>query len=398
MAKISKKTVEALKPFGIIADQEVRGFVARRLASGKITYGFRYRDKTTGTQRWLGLGLHGTITAEQAREAAKMQAGEVAKAKDPVADRLASRAEAARLSRVAVNTVNAVLDTFLDRHASKQRSGDEVKRIFKLHVRPRIGPKSIYELTRRDMTEMLDDIEDKSGPVIADRVLAHVRKAFNWLAVRDEAFTPPIVKGMARTKPKERQRKRTLADAEIRAVWSALDDTTVPEAFRLIVRELLLTAQRRNEVAKMHYDEVQGDVWTIPEDRAKNARAHVVPLSPQALRWIGNRSGFIFSTTDGVKPFGGYSKAKKALDAVIARQRKSAGLEPLPNWTLHDLRRTARTLMSRAGVDPDTAERVLNHAIEGVRGVYDRYEYLDEKRAALTSLADLVESIVEPSR
>lgn len=395
MAKISKRSVEALKPGGIIADQEVKGFVARRLASGKITYGFRYRDKTTGKQRWLGLGLHGTISPEQARDAAKSQAGEVAKAKDPVAERMASRAEATQAARAAVNTVNAVLDDFEKRHSDKQRSGEEVKRIFKLHVRPRIGSRSIYDLTRRDVTDMLDSIEDKSGPVIADRVLAHVRKAFNWQAVRDEAFTPPIVKGMARTKPKERQRKRVLADDEIRAVWSALDDDTVPEAFRLIVRELLLTAQRRDEVAKMHSDEVAGDVWTIPQDRAKNGRDHVVPLSAQARRWIGNRSGFIFSTTDGKKPFSGYSKAKRALDAVIARQRKDAGLEPLPNWTLHDLRRTGRTLMSRAGVDPDTAERVLNHAIEGVRGVYDRFGYLEEKRDALDKLAGLIAQITE---
>ena len=395
MQKISKRTVEALSPGSILADSEVKGFVARRLGSGKISYGLRYRDKATGKQRWLALGLHGTITADQAREAAKAHAGDVAKAKDPAAERQAAREALALANKVAVNTVDAVLDDFEKRYSAKKKSGDQSKSVLKRHVRPRIGSKSIYELTRRNISDMLDAIEDGSGPVAADRTLAHLRKAFNWQMVRDEAFVSPIIKGMARTAPKSRSRERTLTDQEIRDLWAALDDEETPEAFRYIVRELLLTAQRRTEVSAMHDREIKGDLWTIPKERSKNNREHVVPLTPQARRWIGNRQGFLFSTTDGKKPFTGYSKAKRTLDAAIARRRKEAGEPPMPNWTLHDLRRTARSLMSRAGVEPDIAERVLNHTISGVRGVYDRHEFLDEKRDALTKLADLVTKIVE---
>src|SRR5204863_8372745 len=129
---------------------------------------------------------------------------------------------------------------------------------------PRIGKKSIYDLMRRDIVEMLDTIEDENGPVMADRVLAHVRKAFNWQAARDDQFSPPIVRGMSRTKPTERARTRILADDEIQSLWATLASTEVPEPFSNIVRLLLLTAQRRTEVGRMHLEELDGDLWTIP--------------------------------------------------------------------------------------------------------------------------------------
>jgi hypothetical protein len=192
-AKITKRSVDALQN-GILADSEIKGFVVRRLDSGAATYGYRYRDKTTGKQRWIGLGLHGTITADEARGLAKKRAGEVADARDPVAEQEESRA-AAKLARIAdTNTVDAILDKFETRYSSKLRSGDQIKRAFTVYVRPRIGSKSIYDLKRRDIVEMLDGIEDDNGPVMADRVLAHVRKAFNWWMVQDEDFkSPPVI-------------------------------------------------------------------------------------------------------------------------------------------------------------------------------------------------------------
>ena len=398
MIKITKRAVDSLKPGGIVADAEVKGFVARKLPSGVVTYGYRYRDKTAGKQRWLALGLHGSITADAARALAKKRAGEVADQRDPAAEMAAKRAEAVKAARADKNTVDAVLDTFVSRHVKNLRSADQVERAFDVYVRPRIGSKSIYEVRRSDIVEMLDQIEDQNGPVMADRVLAHVRKAFNWQAIRDEQFTPPIVRGMARTKPAERARDRVLADDEIRAVWAALDDDTLPKPFRSLIRLLLLTAQRRDEVAKMHSDEITGDLWTIPPERYKTGVAGVVPLTPDALKWIGKGDGFLISSTGGKKPFSGYSKGKAALEKVIAKQRKAAGQKPIPNWTLHDLRRTARTLMSRAGVADDIGERVIGHKIGGVRGVYDRHSYIDEKRAALGKLAALVRQILDPPK
>ncbi|WP_453956967.1 tyrosine-type recombinase/integrase [Bradyrhizobium japonicum] len=393
----------------ILADKEVKGFVARKLDSGAVTFGYRYRDKTTGKQRWLGLGLHGNITAEQARDFAKKAAGEVADRKDPQGELEEARAEAKRETLAAVNTVNAVLDAFEKDHVEGLRSGDQVKAAFENHVRPRIGEKSIYDLKRSDITTLLNEVKAESGPVMADRVLAHVRKAFNWQMVQDDEFKSPIVRGMAKTKPKERARKRILADDEIRDVWAALDQIEQPACYPRFVKSLLVAMTRRNESARMHTDELERDLWTIPGARYKNKLDHVIPITPAMRALIGEKpagckknSWFVFSTTtsggqlDGAKPFSGFSKAKKELDRIIAEIRKKEGRAPMKQWQLHDLRRTGRSLMSRAKVDADHAERCMGHVIGGVRETYDRYEYLDEKRVAFEALAAMVDMILKP--
>jgi len=251
-------------------------------------------------------------------------------------------------------------------------------------------------LRRRDIVEMLDRIEDENGPVMADRTLAHVRKCFNWWMVQDEDFKSPVVRGMARTKPSERERERVLADDEIRDVWAALELVKGPACFAAYVKTLLLTMTRRNEASDMHADELDGDVWVIPASRYKNKQDHAIPLSDAAQKTFPSGKGFLFSTTDGKKAFSGFSKAKVELDRQIAKIRKAEGRAKLARWTLHDLRRTGRTLMSRAGVPDDHAERAMGHKIGGVRGTYDRYAYLDEKRRAFEALAGLVALILNP--
>ncbi|WP_426418224.1 tyrosine-type recombinase/integrase [Bradyrhizobium genosp. A] len=407
--KITKTKVDQLAKGELLADKEVKGFVARRLNSGAVTYGYRYRDKTTGKQRWLGLGLHGNITADQAREFAKKAAGEVADKKDPQGDLQGARADAKREKRAAAHTVDTVLDAFEQDHVDGLRSGDQVKAAFTNHVRPRIGDKSIYDLKRSDITAMLNEIKAESGPVMADRVLAHVRKAFNWQMVQDDEFKSPIVRGMAKTKPKERARKRILADDEIRDVWAALDQIEQPACYPRYVKSLLLAMTRRNESSKMHTDELEGDLWTIPGARYKNKLDHVIPITPAMRELIGEKpagckknSWYVFSTTtsggqlDGAKPFSGFSKAKKELDRIIAKIRKAEGRAPMKQWQLHDLRRTGRSLMSRAKVDADHAERCMGHVIGGVRETYDRYEYLEEKRQAFEALAAMLSMILNP--
>src|SRR5437868_8711287 len=132
--KITKRAVDALEAGQILADTEIKGFVARRLDSGAATYGFRYRDKTTGKQRWVGLGLHGTITADTARAEAKKRAGEVAASRDPAAEREESRATANLAKLAETNTVNAILDKFVARYVKNLRSGDQVERAFNVYV------------------------------------------------------------------------------------------------------------------------------------------------------------------------------------------------------------------------------------------------------------------------
>jgi integrase len=399
--KITKTKVDQLEPGAILYDVEIKGFVARALPSGRVSYGYRYRHH--GESKWLAIGLHGKITVEQARTIAKKRAGEVADNRDPVGERETARAEATKARTAAVNTVDAILDAFVKRHASKLRSADQVEHAFDSYVRPEIGSKSIYDVKRSEVVTLLDKVEDKAGPVMADRVLAHVRKAFNWQATRDDEFKSPIVRGMARTKPKQRARKRTLADDEIRDVWTALASAKVPACYPPFVKSLLLCATRRNESAYMGSAEIDGDLWTIPGERYKTKLDHVVPLTAAARALIGAKpegfkgnAWFVFSTTGGKRGFSGFSKAKRELDIEIAKIRKAESRDKMARWTLHDLRRTARSLMSRAKVPTDHAERAIGHVIGGVRETYDRYEYLEEKRAAFEALAGLVALILAP--
>jgi integrase len=302
-----------------------------------------------------------------------------------------------------------LLDMFVERYCRKEKelkSADQYANTFRRLVAPDIGDLPVFgegRLRRSHIVDMLDEIEDESGPVMADRTLAYVRKAFNWFAARNEDFTNPIVKGLRQVGTNSRN--RILDDDELRDLWAALDIVeNVPDCYPRFVKSLLLTTTRRNEAALMNSSELDGSDWTIPADRYKTKLDHLIPLSAAARELIGDKpkgangnSWFVFTTTSGAKGFSGFSKAKRELDKAIAQVRTEAGRDPLPHWVLHDLRRTGRSLMSRAGVPSDHAERCLGHVIGGVGGVYDRYAYRDEKRAAFEALAVLVSRILNPA-
>src|SRR5215218_10176104 len=196
----------------------------------------------------------------------------------------------------------------------------------------------------------------------------------NWHASRSDEFRSPIVRGMARTSGKDRARDRILTDDELRVIWRSAEAATGP--FPALVQFLLLTGARRSEAAATARSELANADWTLPAARNKVKVDLIRPLSPAAIAVIDRlpkigEGGFIF-TSDGKRPIGGFSNGKRAFD-------KACGVT---GWTLHDLRRTARSLMSRAGVPSDHAERCLGHVIPGVRGVYDRHEFYEEKKRA----------------
>jgi integrase len=186
-------------------------------------------------------------------------------------------------------------------------------------------------------------------------------------------------------------RDRVLNPIELRAVWNAAGECGTFGAF---VKMLLLTAQRREKVAKMKHADISDDgVWSMPsEDEREKGTAGIIRLPKQAITIIEGLdkvadNPFVFAGRGG-KAMNHYSQGKDELAKL---------LPDMPRWTLHDLRRTARTLMGDAGIRPDIAERVLGHAIPGVGGVYDRSEYLPQKSEALEMLARHIESIVQPS-
>jgi integrase len=400
-AKITKSAINRLQPGQTLADTSLVGFTARRLPSGSVAYYFRYRDPKTGEEHAPSLGHN--QAPEQARKKAHKAAARIGDGDRPES----AAVEAAKRRQTFGYTVNQLLDDFVKRYVRGStderpeglRSADEIERCFDVYVRRRLGKKFVNDLRRSDIVKLLDEIEDSGAPVMADRVLAHLRKALRWYATRDDTFVVPIVPGMARTRPKERERKRILDDQEIRDLWQALDSTngTVPACFARFVRTLLLSGQRRAMVSNARWDEIDGRDWLIAAARNKGKVDHLVPLTDAMVVLLGPRGkGFVFTSDGGKTAFSGFSKAKAALDAKLAEIRKAAGRPAMKHWTFHDLRRSCRSLLSRAGVSPDHAERILGHAIPGVRGTYDRHEYADEKRDALEKLSALAERILHP--
>jgi integrase len=373
-----------------------RGFGVRVTAAGARAFVLNYRLQ--GREHRFTIGAWPDWSALKAVREARNLRQRVDRGENPVEDRAPSPTTV---------TVASILDDFVARHVRNKnqplRSADEYESAFRRLVKPRIGKLGIYEVRRSHVIKMLDEIEDANGPVMADRTLAYLRKAFNWYATRDDQFNVPVVRGMARIKPKERTRTRVLSDDEIRAIWPELAKAGT---FGALAKTLLLTAQRRDEVAHMSRKEMDSDgIWTIPAERYKSKRPNFVPLSKAALAVIAAQPkhddcDYVFPSR--VKtPFSGFGKSKAKLDkAILAATKKQAKKgakgEPIPNWTLHDLRRTAKTLMTRAGVRPDISERVLGHVIAGVEGTYDRHSYADEKRAALEKLATMIERILNP--
>jgi integrase len=233
---------------------------------------------------------------------------------------------------------------------------------------------------------MLHKIEREQGPAQADTVKAFLSRIFHWHENNSDDFKSPIVKGERFNGAQPRE--RTLTDGEIQSVWRAAENCKAPWGH--FIRFLLLTGARRNEAAKMEWAEVTGDVWIIPGARYKTKTDVVIPLSKRAhaaLNALPRIEGCRYTFSgDGKRPIGGFSSFKREFD-------KATGVT---DWRLHDLRRTARSLLSRAGVTPDTAERCLGHAIGGIRGTYDKHDYATEKRQAFEALAGLLERIINP--
>jgi integrase len=331
----------------------------------------RYPGSRHPTAR--SLGSVGAISLAEARDTAREWLAQIRKGVDPQAQALERQGQ----------TFTAIAEGYFTRKAKDLRSKGKMEAALVRLVYPTLGHRPIDSITRSDMVRLLDTIEDDNGPAMANEVLGIVSRVFDWHSTRTDTFRSPIVKGMKRAGGQARS--RVLTDDELRAVWSAA--TTYHHPYGSLVRFILLTATRRNEAQYATRAEIVGGEWTIPADRYKTKIDHVVPLTQAALAIVAGlpEAGWLF-TTNGKQAIGSLSRHKAAID-------EASGVS---GWTIHDLRRTARSLMSRAGVPTDHAERCLGHVIGGVRGVYDRHEFREEKRQGFEALAGLVERIVNP--
>jgi integrase len=390
---ITLRTIDAIKPCPdrdvYTWDTGLRGFGLRVTPKGVKSYVLQYRV-TSGPARRKTIGVHGspwtTLTARKEAERLLMM---VRQGVDPVEE----QREAKRKAR-ALNFAS-YCDQFVDLYLQPNwpDTWPEAMRTLENVVKPRWGKKALTDLKRVDMVRLMDEYSDRPGR----RKYVHslLRKLFNWAVDREDIEHSPLA-GMKAPKPTP-SRRRVLGHEELTCLWMAAGRAGWP--WGPYVRLLLLTMQRRKEVAEMDWSEIdlEAGVWTLPAERAKNDEAHTIPLTDLAieeLRTLGPKDRGLVFTTTGKTAVSGFSKAKRTLTddmlkIMVMRQKqrgKGSSFVQVSDWRLHDLRRTGATNLQALGVPIEVTEAILNHISgtrAGVAGIYNRYKYEPEKRVAL---------------
>jgi integrase len=367
---------------------------------GRKSFAVRYRFDGHPRKLTLPRG----ITLAAARKAAADAIHEVEQGRDPAGAKRQAK-EAQRIA--AANTFQAVAESYLEREAKKEegrrlRSLKWRRTLLERLVYPTLGDRPITAIKRRAIIELLDAIEDgklvnakgpiKGGATMAHVTLAVIRKIMRWHATCDEDYVVPIVPGMGRIKPDEHARSRILTDDELRRVWRTAESRP-NDPFAAMIRFMLLTACRRSEAAALTWDEIVtddiGPCWLLPAARNKVKVDLIRPLSEAAQELLAAQPRIDecpYVVTYGRRPLAAFSQCKDEFDEASG----------VTGWTLHDLRRTARTLMSRAGIISDHAEQCLGHLLYGVRKTYNRDDFKPQKKAAFEALAGLIYRIVNP--
>ena len=361
-------------------DDTLAGFGVRIRVGGSKAYVIQY--KIGGKHRRMVLGAVGAIDAGKARGAAKDLLAMVRLGRDPAGEKLEQRQKIGE-------TFGALLPRFLTRQRAKlkPRSLEETVRHMEQHAKP-LHVRSIEQIDRRQLAALLAGIAEKSGPSAANRVRASLSAYFAWLVREGMLDANPVI-GTGRA-IEVGARSRVLADAELVEIWKALGD----DQYSAIVKLLILTGARRDEIGSLHWSEVDldGAVITLPPARTKNKRPHEIFLSPPALAVLERQArdperDLIFGR--GGRGWRGWSKSKAELDARIK----------VRDWTLHDFRRVLSTrLHETLGIQPHVIEALLGHVVPGVAGVYNKADYADAKYAALVKWGEYVEALVSGRR
>lgn len=365
------------------ADGKLPGFGVRVSSSGAKMFYLSYR--VYGRSRRLMIGRYPYVSLADARAKAHEALSALEKNTDPQGQKTNDAGF--------TTTVGTFVETHCKRH-NRPATATETERLLRTVFVPRWHERPLETIKRGDVVAVLDALVLADTPSAANHAFAAIRKFFNWCVARGRLEVSPCY-GLG-LPAKASSRDRVLTDHELSTLWRAAGTMGYP--FGTIFQLLALTGQRRGEVLGMAWRELdlkQG-LWTMPGSRTKNGEAHLVPLTPavvEILKLVPRKSPDLVFPARGMPdtPFVGTSTGKRELDATA----------DLHDWTLHDLRRTAATGMARLGVFPHVVERILNHvsgSFGGVAGVYNRFQYVEEMRAALTLWADHIARLAaEPS-
>lgn len=331
-----------------------------------------------GRQRRKTLGSFPEISLAEARFRARSTQGRLAEGVNLAAE--STGPEGLRFAQLA--------EEYLELHAQrKKRSWQTDERMIRKDLLPAWGHLPVGMIKKRDVLDLLDGIVHRGAPIAANRTRALISRIFSWGLKRDLVELNPSA-GVERPAP-ENKRDRVLTSPEIRALWEALD--LEEPAIAAAIRLLLVTAQRSQEVRLTQWRNIQGGEWLIPADHAKNGREHLVPLSRQALGLLEGcrEEGSVLVVPSPRSE--GQPLHRTALSHAARRLCKRLGFQ----FTPHDLRRTASTLMASLGVDERVISEILNHANASVTGIYNRYRYFKEKQAALQMWGDHLEKLLD---
>ncbi|MBU2646779.1 integrase arm-type DNA-binding domain-containing protein [bacterium] len=371
------------------------GLSARVHPSGKISFMIRYR--LDGRQYRKKIGNYPAISLKEARQKSTEYQSMIDQGINPVDAERFRREEKANEP-----TVAEFAQEFNTRYLQKKlKSPSQPLRNLTYDVLPYIGNRKISTVTRRDLVFLLDKIVDRGSPVQANRTLSAIKKMFAYAVERgvieDPSLNPALVITKSSAGGHEENRKRFLTLTEIRIVWLKLNDWMVDPIVKSVIRLMILTGVRVGEAVKARRDEIdwKKEIWTIPGRHTKNRQPLKIPLTDlmiaeiKGLERIAGNSPYLCQSpvSELHKP-----ASTDLTSRAVARSRDYFGI---PVWTPHDLRRTLSTHMNEIS-EPWIVEKILNHKLQGVMGVYNQAEYLDKRRDALTLWTEKIKQITAP--
>lgn len=396
--------------------REGSGFTIRVLPSGVKTW--LYIFTFDGRRHEMNLGLYPAVSLEVARQKYNEARKALLNGKNPAA------AERERIEdRRKAPTVKDLCEEYVESHAKRfKRSWQKDERILNHDIVPAWGKRKAADISKTDVVRLLEKIViDRNAPAMANNTFAVVRKMFNFAVERDLLKYSPCI-GVKMPAPKN-TRDRVLSEVEIKTFWHKLDKAAMFSESKNALKLVLVTAQRPGEVVGIHTDEIDGEWWTIPAERAKNGKAHRVYLTGLAREIIQQAIGYqkLIREIPAKQDYSGFlfpsplkrkDKAIAPLALSIAVSRNLAfpvkdksgkvirtlNKIGIDQFTPHDLRRTAATFMAESGEPDAVIDALLNHVKQGVIKVYNQYRYDKEKQAALESWARRLNSITTGSK